>query len=130
LDLTAGLTEDDLVRVSAYTKQDLLAGWKANTMSASRTLGYIAVEPHACRLGSDQEISLNIEAARTSVSYAARSKVPAAVIQPATGKTKEGGDEEYRHDTLSVPAQKLTSLCTLSLLRCKWLGYNHVSSQL
>jgi SAM-dependent methyltransferase len=92
VDLAAGLTEDDLVRVSAYTKQDLLACWKAKTMSASRTLGYIAVEPHACRLGSNQEISFAIEATRTNVSYAARSKFPAAVIQPGTGKSKEGRD--------------------------------------
>jgi SAM-dependent methyltransferase len=84
LDLSS-LTLEEIGRLSTYTKQDLLASGRTTAM---RPLGYLAVEPYACRLGSPLEILSSIEGARKEISYSARSKVPAAVVQPNTGKMK------------------------------------------
>ena len=113
-----GLTHDELARMSTYTKKELLPCHQSK-MTAQQTLGYIAIEPHACRLGTANEISSAIDAVRQNVAFTARSRTPSAVIQPSTGMFLEKCLGIVSH-------QGLTVLCSCCISILKLLGSNLV----
>lgn len=78
----AHLSPRDQSRMSKYTKGAVAAYNESSTVK--RTVGYIGVEVHSCKLDGKLASDDAIGDTRMKISYAARTKQPAAIVVPST----------------------------------------------